>query len=77
MTEDQGPTMEGSIIQALFACMFAAQQGKIGMFGADLRNPEGMGQVTILTLDSILFDRHIVPALKAAGLDIVHIRKET
>jgi len=68
-----GPSMDGVIVTRLFQSLAYGQQGRAGAFRVDASTPEAMQELTVLVLDSVAFERFLVPALELAGVEIVRL----
>lgn len=57
-------SMDAAVVRQLFKSIDEARTIKPSVFRIDTQCLDGMGQVAVLVIDSVLFDRLILPLLK-------------
>ena len=62
-----------AVIARVFQLLGVAQQGKAGVVRVDASSPDGMQELTICAVDSVAWERFLVPALDLAGVEIVRL----
>lgn len=70
MTEEQkpsGPSMDSKIVRSLFLALACAAK-KPGTFEVESRNETGMQGITVLTLDSNIYEKLMLPILTHLNL---------
>lgn len=61
------------VIHRIFQLLAVAQQAKAGVVRVDASTPDAMQELTVMALDSVAFERWVVPALELAGVPIVKL----
>jgi hypothetical protein len=69
---DKQPSMEGIIVQRLFAAL-ALSKKLPTTFGVQAMNPDGIRVMRVLAIDDVLWQQKVLPALKAAGVEVAAI----
>ena len=69
------PSADDDVVVAMFQALAHAQLGRAGHIRLDASTPNGIGGLTLLAVDDMVWLGTIEPALRAAGVECVRVRQ--